>query len=244
MTLELKQYYSEIAKQYDYLRTNQKLIDYFVSELQQKIINNFLKDVKETYIALESGCGTGRVSLNIHNRFRRYFALDISYEMLSVFKKKIPGSDSNLYLLNSDINSIPFKDDCVDSVIAIRVLWHIEDNANILKEINRVLKLGGVIILDFPNRCSYFWLLYLLRKKKLSNLPPVFHSSWKQIKTMLSGFGFDIVDTKGLLTTYFPSRIFNGLLYNIFFKIETKLSTLNPFFSKYIMIKARKVRKV
>ncbi len=51
---------------------------------------------------------------------------------------------------NVDITTLPFEDSCMDVVIAIHVLEHVQDDAKALQEIYRVLKKGGCAILQVP----------------------------------------------------------------------------------------------
>lgn len=92
---------------------------------------------------LEIGCGNGRLWENskINIRNREFFLSDKSERMLESVKKKV-GKDFNFLLL--DCESIPFKANYFDSIIANHVLFYIEDLNNGLMEINRVLKEKGL----------------------------------------------------------------------------------------------------
>lgn len=52
--------------------------------------------------------------------------------------------------LNMDITAITLKEGSVDVVMAIHVLEHVQDDAKALREIYRVLRKGGVAILQVP----------------------------------------------------------------------------------------------
>jgi SAM-dependent methyltransferase len=49
-----------------------------------------------------------------------------------------------------DIHHLPFKDNSIDSVICIAVLQHVEEPAQAMKEIHRVLKPGGQAFIYVP----------------------------------------------------------------------------------------------
>lgn len=59
-------------------------------------------------------------------------------------------------------NQIPLEDDSVDVVVSLEVIEHIADAEQFVKEISRILKLGGFLILSTPNvgfalhRINYF----------------------------------------------------------------------------------------
>ena len=61
-----------------------------------------------------------------------------------------------------DCSQIPYPDECFDVVLCIEVLEHTGvDYMNVLKEIFRVLKIGGILYLTIPNKlCPYDTHLY------------------------------------------------------------------------------------
>jgi SAM-dependent methyltransferase len=53
-------------------------------------------------------------------------------------------------LLQFDVTRCPLQDACIDAVVALNVLEHIKDDARGAREIFRVLKPGGVAIIELP----------------------------------------------------------------------------------------------
>ena len=93
---------------------------------------------------LDVGCGTGRLlkQLNGVNRF----GLDISSEYL----KRLETEEITLCL--SRIEDMPFKNDYFDMVVCTDVLEHVEDLNECLRNIVRVLKPEGTLLLRVPYR--------------------------------------------------------------------------------------------
>ena len=70
---------------------------------------------------------------------------DVVYRPLLELSKKL-----TIPLLRFDILQCPLPDNCIDAVILLNVLEHIADDAATLKQINRILKPNGILILEVP----------------------------------------------------------------------------------------------
>lgn len=67
----------------------------------------------------------------------------------------------------ADLNeAVPLPDESFDCVVAIEVIEHVENHARFLKELLRVVRLGGTVIITTPNvvslpsRWHFFWYGY------------------------------------------------------------------------------------
>jgi SAM-dependent methyltransferase len=93
---------------------------------------------------LDVGCGTGLNSKSFE-LFGQVSGLDMSKEALKFCKLR-----GRTDLIRGSADSLPVKDGTIDIVCALDVLEHIEDDFSAMKEINRVLKPGGFLILTVP----------------------------------------------------------------------------------------------
>jgi SAM-dependent methyltransferase len=93
---------------------------------------------------LELGVGTGRIALPVASAGCRVVGIDISAEMLRVARVKA-GSGS-LWLLQGDIERLPFADGVFDATLAVHVLHLARDWRGALAEALRVLRPGGVFL--------------------------------------------------------------------------------------------------
>lgn len=94
---------------------------------------------------LDGGCGPGRFSLKLADEKREVVGIDTSWEMLSYASQN---SDKKINFTRGNLEDLPFRDNSFDSVISIRVLFHIPDYKNVVKEFLRVLKPNGRIIIQ------------------------------------------------------------------------------------------------
>lgn len=108
-------------------------------------------EIKDKDKILEVGCGNGYY-LNLLNRLG--FELDLigvdnDPHALKDARKFIGGNKVKLIL--ADANKLPLEEASFDKVIISEVIEHIEEEQNVLSEIYRVLKPGGVMILTTCN---------------------------------------------------------------------------------------------
>ncbi|MEE2789019.1 MAG: class I SAM-dependent methyltransferase [Myxococcota bacterium] len=109
---------------------------------------------------LEVGCGTGLILQRVAPIARRAVGLDISPRMLERARQR--GLDT----VEGTATELPFEDGSFDLVYSFKVLAHVEEIQVALGEIARVLRPGGLGLLDFYNRHS---LRYLIKSIKRPN---------------------------------------------------------------------------
>ncbi len=131
-----------------------------------------IKDLAEYAIKgdmiLDSGCANGRLFEVLKNKEIEYFGVDFSEELIEIAKRKYPGVNFQ----TADCLNLPFPDNFFDKVYSISILHHIPSKSfqiQYLKEIRRVLKPGGLLILrvwDFWKRKESIklFLKYILLK--------------------------------------------------------------------------------
>lgn len=95
---------------------------------------------------LECACGTGMISKYIGRKCKYLTATDYSSGMLKQAKKKC-GSLPNVRFRKANIMNLKYKDNSFDKVVAGNVI-HLLDNPHVaIKELERVCKKGGKIII-------------------------------------------------------------------------------------------------
>ena len=58
-----------------------------------------------------------------------------------------------VYDVKADVIGLPFKDDCIDTILTVHVLEHFYrwDTLDILSDFYRVLKTGGYLVIEMPD---------------------------------------------------------------------------------------------
>ncbi len=110
--------------------------------VHSKVMDHF-QQMTPDKLVLDVPCGPGALSHALHGLGYRVEPLDIHPEHLQA-----PG----LKALACDLNkNIPFENNYFDHAICIEGLEHTENPYNAVREITRVLKPGGTLIVTIPN---------------------------------------------------------------------------------------------
>lgn len=119
----------------------------------ETIIENLLSvtDVRGLRI-LEVGAGTGGDSINLSTMGARVIALDYSEDILKKVKAVTNESGVSLDLMRGDGTNLPFPDECFDIVYHQGLLEHFLQPQTLVGENIRVLKKGGYLLIDVPQK--------------------------------------------------------------------------------------------
>jgi ubiquinone/menaquinone biosynthesis C-methylase UbiE len=106
---------------------------------------------------LDAGAGTGRVARALCADGWHVTAFDVSSEMLDRLAYELPSCETVQGALGT---KLPFDDDCFDAVVSMRVLKYVADVEVAVEELARVLRPGGLAVLEFANARSFARLGY------------------------------------------------------------------------------------
>jgi SAM-dependent methyltransferase len=93
--------------------------------------------------ALDVGCGTGFLSLELAARGHRVTGIDFAPEMLALAKDKAAAAGAAIRFEEADAENLPFAPASFDLVITRHVLWTLPHPEAAITEWIRVLKPGG-----------------------------------------------------------------------------------------------------
>lgn len=117
---------------------------------------------KPWHLALEFGCGTGLVTMQVAPLVKRLTAIDTSHRMLGVLEGKIMASgtrniDSRCLDLTDPAEMHLLPKEHFNVVYASMTLHHIDDTATFLKDIAGLLVPGGILaIADLDHEDGFF----------------------------------------------------------------------------------------
>ncbi len=110
---------------------------------------------------LDVGCGSGNLWRFVSDRFERYVGVDVA---------NYPGFpvDGEFRQAELDADEWPILGDYAEVVTAIEIIEHLENPRKFVRELVRVTKPGGWVILSTPNQLSLLSLLTLATKHRFN----------------------------------------------------------------------------
>jgi 2-polyprenyl-3-methyl-5-hydroxy-6-metoxy-1,4-benzoquinol methylase len=118
------------------------------------------RDIKgETIVDL--GCGNGYLLPFASDRFARYIGIDV------IRHENFP---PDAQFIECDLNcaKTPLPDNCADAVVAVETIEHLENPRAFLRELARLAKPRGWVVVTTPNQLSLLSLLTLVIKRRFS----------------------------------------------------------------------------
>ena len=101
---------------------------------------------------LDIGGSYGRLLPIYNDKYKECVILDYSLETLLKYENEILDQLPNTKLIAANVYHMPFRENSFDSALMIRVLHHIEDIDNFLKELSTILAPGAFYIQEFANK--------------------------------------------------------------------------------------------
>lgn len=145
----------------------------------RNVVETVAREVKGSRAArvLEVGCGKGSTLLALAHAGARVVGLDYSPEAIAVcrkFQEKMENAANSTFLLG-DARRLPFADESFDFVYSIGVIEHFAAPGALLAEQRRVLRAGGTLLVQVPQKYS----LGTLAKKILIPLGKWPYGGWE-----------------------------------------------------------------
>jgi 2-polyprenyl-3-methyl-5-hydroxy-6-metoxy-1,4-benzoquinol methylase len=103
---------------------------------------------------LEIGCGTAALLAPATKHFGSVTGVDISMAWLVAAKKRLAEMGVACRLVCACAEKLPFPSGAFDAIVALDVLEHVHDPAEVLKEVHRLCSAGAAVLCSTPNRFS------------------------------------------------------------------------------------------
>jgi SAM-dependent methyltransferase len=126
--------------------------DHFFRQRCEYTVNHVLAHCAPDATILDLGCGAGPVTGALRERGRHVIALDYSPDMLQLAARRLAGlRGTRGGLVQGDSRRLPFADGTLDAVVCLGVISYVQDYESVLREIRRVLKPDGRLVLSTRN---------------------------------------------------------------------------------------------
>jgi len=154
-------------------------------------------DVKGKKI-LEVGAGRGSDSAHLSRLGAEVTVIDFSAEAVDQMTQVMNELGVNLNIVRGDASAMPFPDESFDAIFHAGFLEHFEDPGAMLVEQRRVLRPGGYLLVDVPQKYT----IYTIRKK-LAMARNKWFGGWetqfspRQLERLVEQSGFRVLRSYG-----------------------------------------------
>lgn len=146
---EISQKYNRVARWYDWIEGIPDLLG--VRRLRRQLLR------RATGRVLEVAVGTGK-NLHYYRERSRIIAVDVSSEMLKVARKRAAKLSLEVSFVLADAEALPFRDKSFDTVVSSLSTCTFPKPVAALREMGRVCRTGGKILLLEHGRSDREWL--------------------------------------------------------------------------------------
>lgn len=181
-------FWDKIAERY----SKQPIADEAAYEKKLQVTRENLKSDMEV---LEFGCGTGSTAI-IHAPYVKHIrAIDISSKMIEIAQGKAAAkSIENITFERSTIEELSVKDQSLDVVLGLSILYLLESKEEVIAKVYKMLKPGGIFVSSSTclEGAMKFIVFIFPIGRLLGFLPLVKAFTRKELDDTLTSAGFEI----------------------------------------------------
>lgn len=114
----------------------------------------YINSLKKGDVVLDLGSGNGQSAIKASRYVKKVVGLEIDNSLIDIAKKIVKLKNiKNIIFINANLEKkLDFKDNSFDKILFLDVLEHLINRDQILKEIKRILKPKGVLLIAVPNK--------------------------------------------------------------------------------------------
>ena len=150
MTSASSQYFEQVAGQWDDLRQG-----YFSESLRAEAIAKAY--LRPEMVVADVGSGTGFIAAGLAPLVKQVHVIDGSPAMLAVARQNL-AAFGNVVYHEAGADHLPLPDNSLDAVFANMLLHHCPDPLAAIREMTRVLRPGGRLVISDMDAHEYTWL--------------------------------------------------------------------------------------
>jgi ubiquinone/menaquinone biosynthesis C-methylase UbiE len=133
---------------------------------------------------LDSGAGSGNLTLKLLKEGKQVTAIDFNQFALNILRKKCREYSDNLTIARMNVESLDFEDEQFNGASSMFVISFVKDNKKYFSEIYRVLKPNGKFVISSWAAVPDTWQgIMEVQKKELENkgILPKHQAEWDYV---------------------------------------------------------------
>jgi ubiquinone/menaquinone biosynthesis C-methylase UbiE len=115
--------------------------------LERRLVLDCIGEVSGSAV-LDVGCGDGDLAVDLWRRGAAVVGVDVSADMIAAAQARARQAEADIDFQVAAAGSLPFPPDSFDVVVAVTVLCFIDDATPVFREIARVLRPGGRMVIS------------------------------------------------------------------------------------------------
>ncbi len=141
--------------------TRAKLTAGSSNETIYQMVLKALEPIAKGGTIVDVGCGQGNLLTYVKNICDRYIGVDV------VRYEGFP-SDREFRCVNLDSGKVDLPDSCAEIVCSVETIEHLENPRAFVRELSRLVKPNGIVVITTPNQLSLLSKLTLILKNQFN----------------------------------------------------------------------------
>ncbi|MFP4004939.1 MAG: class I SAM-dependent methyltransferase [Alphaproteobacteria bacterium] len=203
--------------------------------IERKLILDLLGDVRGRTV-LDVGCGDGDLAIELWRRGAKVTGIDASVRMIEAARERAARHGAEIAFDMGTAQSLPFAPESFDRVVTITLLCFVEDGTSVLREMARVLRPRGRLIIGELGKRSMWAALRRMRGRRG-------HPVWRQARFRTAGELRHLAEEAGLRVDALRGAIYYppcGLAARLLAPVDRPLGRLTTFGAAFLALSATK----